>query len=138
MPYLRSVVDAFIEKITYASQCDCKKWPNYGNENVLSRKQAFYDLITKRLSWLDTQFGTVGIEEEGAVELSIYPNPTVDKISINTDEEILSISVYNLSGCKLLDLDANEREWNLGLDAGTYILTVETVKNTISRKIIVK
>ena len=138
MPYLRSVVDPFIEKITYASQCDCKKWPNYGNKNVLSRKQAFYDLITKRLSWLDTQFGTVGIEEEGAVELSIYPNPTAGKIYVNTEEEILSANVYNLAGQKMLDLPATEKEWDLGLEKGTYILTVETSNNTITKKILVK
>ena len=138
MPYLRGVVDAFIEKITYASQCDCKKWPNYGNKNVLSRKQAFYDLITKRLSWLDTQFGTVGIEEEGAVELSIYPNPTAGKIYVNTEEEILSANVYNLAGQKMLDLPATEKEWDLGLEKGTYILTVETSNNTITKKILVK
>ena len=138
MPYLRSVVDPFIEKITYASQCDCKKWPNYGNKNVLSRKQAFYDLITKRLSWLDTQFGTVGIEEEGAVELSIYPNPTAGKIYVNTEEEILSANVYNLAGQKMLDLPVAEKEWDLGLEKGTYILTVETSNNTITKKILVK
>ena len=138
MPYLRGVVDAFIEKITYASQCDCKKWPNYGNKNVLSRKQAFYDLITKRLSWLDTQFGTVGIEEEGAVELSIYPNPTAGKIYVNTEEEILSANVYNLAGQKMLDLPATEKEWDLGLEKGTYILTIETSNNTITKKILVK
>ena len=76
--------------------------------------------------------------EEEAVELSVFPNPTTDKISVNSNEEILSISVYNLAGNKLLDLDVNKTEWSLGLDAGTYILTVETAKNTISRKIIVK
>ena len=138
MPYLRSVVDPFIDKITYASQCDCKKWPNYGNKNVLSRKQAFYDLVTKRLSWLDTQFGTVNLTEEEVVELTVYPNPTADRINVLSSEEIISISVYNLSGNKLLDLDVNESGWDLGLDAGTYILTVETAKNTISRKIMVK
>ena len=138
MPYLRSVVDPFIEKITYASQCDCKKWPEYGNKNVISRKEAFYDLITKRLSWLDTQFGTVGIEEEGAVELSIYPNPTAGKIYVNTEEEILSANVYNLAGQKMLDLPATEKEWDLGLEKGTYILTVETSNNTITKKILVK
>ncbi len=138
MPYLRVEVDKFIDNITYASQCDCKKWPEYGNKNVLERKSAFYDLLDRRLSWLDTQFGTVGLTEEEAVELSVFPNPTTDKISVNSNEEILSISVYNLAGNKLLDLDVNKTEWSLGLDAGTYILTVETAKNTISRKIIVK
>ncbi len=138
MPYLRKECDAFIEKITMASQCDCKKWPEYGNNNVLARKQAFYDIIGDRLSWLDIQFGTVGVTEEEIIELSVFPNPTTDRININSSEEILSVSVFNLSGAKLLNLDLTKKEWSLGLDAGTYILSVETVKSTITRKIIVK
>lgn len=138
MPYLRKEVDAFIEKIASAAQCDCNKWPNYGNKNVVSDKEAVYKLLEKRLSWLDTQFGTVGITEEDAVELTVYPNPTADRINVLSSEEILSISVYNLSGNKLLDLDVKESGWDLGLDAGTYILTVETVKNSVTRKIVVK
>ena len=138
MPYLRSVVDPFIEKITYASQCDCKKWPNYGNKNVLSRKQAFYDLITKRLSWLDTQFGTVGVTEQEAIELSVYPNPTAGKIFVDSQEEILSANVYNLSGQMLLELPVDKKEWDLGLTTGTYILSVKTANNTIVKKILVK
>ena len=138
MPYLRSVVDPFIEKITYASQCDCKKWPNYGNKNVLSRKQAFYDLITKRLSWLDTQFGTVGVTEQEAIELSVYPNPTAGKIFVDSQEEILSANVYNLSGQMLLELPVGKKEWDLGLTTGTYILSVKTANNTIVKKILVK
>lgn len=138
MPYLRQEVDKFIDKIASAAQCDCKKWPNYGNNNVLSDKESVYELLEKRLSWLDSNFGTVGLTEEEAVELTVFPNPTTDRISVNSSEEILSIFVYNLAGNKLLDLDVNKTEWNLGLEAGTYILTVETAKNTISRKIIVK
>lgn len=138
MPYLKNEVDKFIDKITYASQCDCQKWPSYGNKNVLSRKAAFYDLIENRLTWLDSQFGTVGITEEEVIELNVYPNPTTARISVNSSEEIVSMSVYSLSGNKLLDLDVNETEWSLGLDSGTYLLTIETVNNTITRKLIVK
>lgn len=138
MPTLRKECDAFIDKIVYASQCDCKEWPEYGNKNVISRKEAFYDLIKNRLTWLDSVYGTVGVTEQDVVELSVYPNPTTDKIRIDSNEEILSISVYSLSGNKLLDLDKNKKEWNLGLEKGTYILNVETINNVIARKIIVK
>lgn len=138
MQYLTQEVDAFIAKINNASQCDCKEWPEYGNKNVISRKEAFYDLIEHRLSWLDAQFGTVGITDEETIELSVYPNPTSGKISVNTNEEIISISVYSLSGNKLLDLNTDKTQLDLDLDAGTYILTVETVKNSVTRKIIVK
>ena len=138
MPYLRKEVDAFIDKIASAAQCDCKKWPNYGNKNVLSDKEAVYKLLEKRLAWLDTQFGTVGIEEEEFAKFSVYPNPTTDKVFVNSEEEILLASIYNLAGQKLMDLPVAEKEWDLGLEKGTYILTVETSNNTITQKILVK
>ena len=138
MPYLRQEVDKFINKIAVAAQCDCKKWPQYGNKNVLTEKESVYELLEKRLTWLDSNFGTVGLTEEEALELTVYPNPTSGKISVNTNEEIISISVYSLSGNKLLDLNTDKTQLDLDLDAGTYILTVETVKNSVTRKIIVK
>ena len=139
MPYLRKEVDAFIDKIASAAQCDCKKWPNYGNKNVLSDKEAVYKLLEKRLAWLDTQFGTVSVDEYTAsVELNVYPNPTKGKIFVNSEDEILSANVYNLAGQKILELPTNTREWDLNLNVGTYLLTVETENNTLVNKILVK
>ena len=138
MPYLRKEVDAFITKIASAAQCDCKKWPNYGNKNVVSDKESVYKLLEKRLSWLDTQFGTVGVTEQEAIELSVYPNPTAGKIFVDSQEEILSANVYNLSGQMLLELPVDKKEWDLGLTTGTYILSVKTANNTIVKKILVK
>jgi hypothetical protein len=137
MSSLRKECDAFIEKITYASQCDCKEWPSYGNKNVVSRKQAFYDLIENRLAWLDTQFGTVSIDEKESIEFNIYPNPTTGKIIVNSDKEILSASVYNLAGQKILDLPIGQTEWDLNLNTGTYLLNIETESSTIVKKIMV-
>ncbi len=137
MSSLRKECDAFIEKITYASQCDCKEWPSYGNKNVVSRKEAFYDLIENRLAWLDTQFGTVSIDENESIELNIYPNPTTGKIIVNSDIEILSASMYNLAGQKILDLPVGQTEWDLNLNTGTYLLNIETESSTIVKKIMV-
>jgi hypothetical protein len=137
MPYLRKEVDAFIDKIAEAAQCDCNKWPSYGNRDVLTKKQEFYNSIERRLAWLDTQFGTVGIEEE-TIELNVYPNPTTGKIFVNSSEEILSANVYNVAGQKMLELPASATEWDLNLNKGTYLLTIETINNTIVKKIMVK
>ena len=139
MPYIRKEVDAFIEKIVKAAQCDCNKWPTYGNRNVLNNKEDFYNIIESRLAWLDTQFGTVGVEDVESVDIfSVYPNPTAGKIFVNTEEEILSASVYNLSGQMILDLPVDTKEWDLGLKTGTYLLSVKTANNTFVKKIMVK
>ena len=138
MPYLRKEIDAFIDKIVYAAQCDCQKWPRYGNKNVLSDKESVYELLNKRLSWLDSHFGTVGVTEEEAMEFTVYPNPTAGKIFVSSVEEILSAKVFNLAGQLVLELPVDKTEWDLGLESGTYILSVETANKTIVKKILVK
>jgi hypothetical protein len=58
--------------------------------------------------------------------LKVFPNPATDKISIETDEEVLSVSVYSLSG-ELIRKEEKVYETSLGgLDAGTYMIVVET------------
>jgi PKD repeat protein len=58
--------------------------------------------------------------------IKVFPNPATDKISIETDEEVLSVSVYSLSG-ELIRKEEKVYETSLGgLDAGTYMIVVET------------
>lgn len=137
MPYLRAEVDAFIDKITMASQCDCKKWPEYGNENVLERKQAFYDIISARLAWLDTQFGTVDVTEEQALQLSVYPNPTEGNINIVSESAVSYVTLCDLSGKVLQTFDDASTTLLLNVQPGTYLLNVATDNGVQVRKVIV-
>ena len=137
MPYLRAEVDAFIDKITMASQCDCKKWPEYGNANVLERKQAFYDIISARLAWLDTQFGTVDVTEEEALQLSVYPNPTEGNINIVSESAVSDVTLCDLSGKVLQTFDDASTTLLLNVQPGTYLLHVATDNGVQVRKVIV-
>lgn len=137
MPYLRAEVDAFIDKITMASQCDCQKWPEYGNANVLERKQAFYDILSARLAWLDTQFGTVDVTEEQALQVSVYPNPTRGNINIASESAVSAVTLSDLSGKVLQTFQDASSTLHLNVQPGTYLLHVTTADGVQIRKIIV-
>jgi hypothetical protein len=137
MPYLRAEVDAFIDKITMASQCDCQKWPEYGNANVLERKQAFYDILSARLAWLDTQFGTVDVTEEQALQVSVYPNPTRGDINIASESAVSDVTLSDLSGKVLQTFQDASSTLHLNVQPGTYLLHVTTADGVQIRKIIV-
>lgn len=137
VPYLRKEVNAFIDKIVYASQCDCKKWPEYGNANVLERKDAFMKLITDRLAWLDTQFGHVGVTEEQQELLSVYPNPTHGPVNIVSQCQIEQVELCDLSGKVIETFTGNATKLQLTAAKGTYLLNVYTSQGVQVRKLII-
>lgn len=80
-----------------------------------------------------------GIEEKATVRFSVYPNPAVDFINIDSDKEIANVSVTNLTG-NLLILKNNMTTVDVrNLNTGIYILTVTFADGSNSvRKIIKK
>lgn len=137
VPYLRKEVNAFIDKIVYASQCDCKKWPEYGNANVLERKDAFMKLITDRLAWLDTQFGHVGVTEEQNETLSVFPNPTRGNVQIASQAAVEQVELCDLSGKVIETFKDGVTSLQLSAAKGTYLLKVYTAEGVQVRKVII-
>lgn len=137
VPYLRAQVNAFIDKITMASQCDCKKWPEYGNANVLARRDAFMELIKNRLAWLDTQFGHVGVTEEQEEALSVFPNPTRGNVQIASQAAVEKVELCDLSGKLIETFNGDATALQLNATKGTYLLKVYTAEGAQVRKIIV-
>ena len=80
-----------------------------------------------------------GIEEKTTTRFSVYPNPAVDFINIDSDKEIANVSVTNLTG-NLLILKNNMTTVDVrNLNTGIYILTVTFADGSNSvRKIIKK
>lgn len=137
MTHVRAEVDAFIDKITYASQCDCNKWPEYGNKNVLERKQSLYNLIEKRLTWLDSQFGTVDIAETEQPVLKVYPNPTHGNVNIVSDSNIQQVELTDLSGKVIETYAGGQTSLQLQASKGTYLLKVYADSGVMVNKIII-
>jgi hypothetical protein len=136
MAYLRAEVDAFITKITPASLCNCQRWPEYGNANVMARKAAFYNLIENRLAWLDTQFGTTGVSQPDKTQVSVYPNPTQGLVHVTASDTVQEIQLLDLSGKTLQNFGA-ETELSLQVAPGTYLLKVFTNQGVEVIKVVV-
>ncbi len=70
----------------------------------------------------------------------VFPNPSTDGFKIKTEYNIANFSMSDISGKIILRMESvnrNELQITNRLDPGTYIITLETEKKTIKRKIIV-
>lgn len=86
----------------------------------------------------DTSLGLPEFDHKN--QLSIYPNPTVDYISIKNGQNIEKILVYNFSGQLVSQFNNKSENLYLGnLSSGSYFIKIIDKNNrTINRKLIKK
>lgn len=73
-------------------------------------------------------------------KVSIYPNPSADKISFESAALIKGITIYNQSG-KIVFEQRNTREYRIevatvGFSKGIYLLEIETAEGIIKEKMV--
>ncbi len=72
--------------------------------------------------------------------ISIYPNPALDKLSLNSSEVVRSIELYDISGKLLMSVNPESMHIELDLsriEGGTYIVKVYTESGIYLERIIV-
>ncbi len=78
---------------------------------------------------------TTGIEDAKLAELSLYPNPTTDRVIIRYDK-VNYVTVYDMAGQKVAQFN-DQSELNLStLSAGVYTLRIETPDGVAVRKVV--
>ena len=78
---------------------------------------------------------TTGIEDAKLAELSLYPNPTTDKVIIRYDK-VNYVTVYDMAGQMVAQFN-DQTELNLStLSAGVYTLRIETPDGVAVRKVV--
>lgn len=78
-----------------------------------------------------------GVDENMAENISVYPNPAKDVITVKADN-LSSVMVYNSIGQKVFEqsLNANETSINTtGFEAGIYMIRLVSNGNEVTRKI---
>lgn len=71
--------------------------------------------------------GPNGIDEISTdVRVEIAPNPAGDKLTINTDREVINTQIYDLTGRKMLSLDKSKTIDIEALYSGIYIAVIST------------
>jgi hypothetical protein len=69
--------------------------------------------------------------------LTIYPNPVVDVLNIQTEEVIKQIVVLDLNGKVMMQLQGNYKTLNLqSVPTGNYILRIHTETTIVPVKIV--
>lgn len=70
-------------------------------------------------------------------EINIYPNPSIDKFTISTEEKIVSWTIYNTIGKKIKS-GKNTLVSTEKFSAGTYFINVQLEKGNTVKKITIR
>ncbi len=78
----------------------------------------------------------VGVNQEKLnFKINVYPNPVSSFLNVYSDNKILKLSLYDLTG-RLLISEFNSKLSLSEMSPGSYILMIQTDKGTFMRKII--
>jgi len=78
---------------------------------------------------------TAGIKDESNSRFSIYPNPATNVVTVQTDEVIEQIQIFNTLG-NLIQTENSSSFSVEQLPAGIYLIQLQTIKGTVSSKFI--
>lgn len=121
---------------------------NWTVENlVIGGKYYIYaeisDATRTRFMYLDYEFNVKddsNIEDNNLDEISIYPNPTSEKLNLNLgDNKVKQITISTITGKQILvitNLTKNETIDLSKLESGIYLINIQTNTKTITKKII--
>ena len=136
-------------KWTYGNQtstADTLIIPNVpGNANMDVSLVATLRYPAENFSCYDTSWITivtfVGIDDVQGTQVSLYPNPTVGQLNIESAETIREVTIYNALGQQVLNnyISANKSQMNLSsLSKGNYTMRVILQNGeTIVRKFVI-
>lgn len=69
--------------------------------------------------------------------VELYPNPTKNNFSVNTDDAIMAVTIYNIAGQEIKKV--NNPNYNIDvsdLATGVYLIKVKTSKGTITKRLL--
>ena len=88
---------------------------------------------------IEAEFSSMtDIENVSATATKVYPNPVVDRLNVETEEDVLYIRVYNMYGVEVARI-ANANAIDLAsLVAGNYLVRVQTATGVSTHRIVKK
>lgn len=118
-------------------------YTNNGSFNVklVASNHCHSDSLTKNISILSTILNSNNFEDI----IRVFPNPTIDKLNIEIpiNDKIISITIYDNIGRKILDINNDNKLHDRyistdlsSLNNGTYLIKIKTSKEIKFKKII--
>lgn len=86
-----------------------------------------------------TKQGVLGIKEaaNNTVNANLFPNPTTGELTVQAEEKVLSITVFNVLGQKVLTVDNTDKIDLSSLEAGVYWTQIQFKnKGSLVRKVV--
>ena len=103
--------------------------PNFllaGGSSMLNG--SYWDVIT-----------SVKVEPVAQAGITVYPNPFIDEVRLDTDLKVVKALVYNMNGQLVRQAQVNNNSLNLqGLNSGMYVLLLATADNKFYSQTIVR
>lgn len=80
---------------------------------------------------------TLSTENFNSSKIQVYPNPVVNNVTINSNEEIVNITVHEPNGKEVYETKTNTQSIDFSeMSKGIYILSISTQNETFQQKII--
>ena len=84
---------------------------------------------------------TIGIKDKEEIEISMFPNPATDQLSIESASRIEQIRIFDVNGKSVVSLkpDLNKIQINVDfLEAGFYLVNIKTENGMRTQKLSIR
>ena len=82
-----------------------------------------------------------GVAEHETLNVAMFPNPAQGEVTLLADDNLLNVSVYNLLGQQIENLDLNKtRQYQFNtneLASGVYVVKIKTEKGMVAKRLVV-
>ena len=123
-----------INDLTYSSETD---YFSYGKVNIFDGDGILVNSFDVSVSPGNFAFDvrtSTGINNVEEINISLYPNPTADKVMINAATPIKFVIITDMTGKKLMEYnDVNSANFTAeikDLTFGSYLISITTDTNT--------
>ncbi len=125
--FLSDASGDIIDEVTYINQVSDISFGRYPNGSG--------PFQTMTPTFNGENMGTSNTQDPvfNSVEMKVYPNPTKDILTIKSEEQFLSVQIYDLSGRLLRGVLPSQKKFTLNLsdlEVGLYILKATTKNQT--------
>jgi len=89
------------------------------------------------LYYMSVVYTPTGIQDAKVTELTLYPNPVINTLSISSGNELKEVDVYSLTGVLVTRTGGNVKTIDVSwLCKGSYLVKVLTANGSITQKMI--
>ncbi len=133
---LDQFVNDFASQISSAAKADYNRWPNYGNQDMNSKKNEFLNMLHAKVNWLVNQWGGAGIAAPSAsTEVTVSAGANG---SLSFSEPVVAVSAYDLAGRQTCVEQTSATTATISAHAGIYLLRIQTATGIQTAKVAVQ